>query len=66
MTLRLTSGFDGVLLEPEPGVTLLDAMGECLDATAEDLEEQVDLLRSYVLCPGCRDLIASDPLQQRQ
>ena len=64
MKLRLTSGFDGYIPDPEPGDTPNSLLDQCdyLDATAA--EAQIDQAFEYMLCPKCRNAIAIDPLQQ--
>jgi hypothetical protein len=63
MSLRLTAGFDGYLPTPPPGLNLSKAIDQCMKLSEEELEQSVDLLQSFTLCPPCRDSIAADPLQ---
>ena len=62
MSLRLTAGFDGCLPEPPPPQSIAAAVAACLEFTEEELEDSVDMLRTFTLCPACRDAIARDPL----
>ena len=62
MSLRLTAGFDGRLPDPPPPQSIASAVAACMELTEEELEESVDMLRTYTLCPSCREAIARDPL----
>ncbi len=64
MTLRMTSDFDGYLPEPPPGETAHTLLAQLQAADAEDLEAEVDLKRVYTVCPSCRVVILSNPLQR--
>ena len=69
MHLRLTSGFDGHLpdLDLEGArAQMLHLVDACAERSTEDLEAEVDLEMRFVICPRCRDRIASDPLQEKR
>ena len=64
--LRLTSGFDGHLPDldaAEARAAMLRLVDSAAEHSAEDLEAEVDLELSFVICPRCRNRIARDPLQ---
>jgi hypothetical protein len=64
MALRLTSGFDGYLNDPTTDESLGETLKNLEDTDVEQLEAQVELKLEFLLCPGCRNHIANDPLQK--
>ena len=66
MTLRIMSGFDGVVQDVDTcPTTLIDQIvEETQEWSADDFEDTVDMKRVYTICPTCRKAILRDPLQR--
>ena len=60
--IRIFSGFDGILLEPEEGVDrqLRQLLKQVEQSNPEDLEKEVYQEFNLILCKSCRDRLVDE------